>query len=260
MLLGAGVTGAAFGRAIGYLFGALFAFVLIARAVDRRALSLRGNPSGRVRGHRALRGRAAADRRGLRGDHADRHPADRRDPRHDRRRCVPGAREADHLPALPRARAVRGCLTAAVARRRGAERAGVPGGIRYLMILQAALVVPVVVWADPIADVVLGTGFEESADVLRAMAPFIYLFGLAPLVSVGVNYLGEARRRIPVAIAALVVNFVVSIVLLNEIGVVGSAIGADAAYLIYVPAHFWICKQLLGPARAPDRHHVRAHR
>jgi hypothetical protein len=37
----------------------------------------------------------------------------------------------------------------------------------------------------------------------------------------------------------------VSIVLLKEIGVVGSAIGADAAYLIYVPAHFWICKQLL---------------
>jgi peptidoglycan biosynthesis protein MviN/MurJ (putative lipid II flippase) len=77
------------------------------------------------------------------------------------------------------------------------------------------------------------------------MAPFVYLFGLAPLVSVGVNYLGEARRRIPVAIAALVVNFGVSIVPLYEIGVVGSAIGADAAYLIYVPAHFWICKQLL---------------
>jgi O-antigen/teichoic acid export membrane protein len=119
-------------------------------------------------------------------------------------------------------------------------------GIRYLMILQAAMVVPVIVWAGPIADVVLGEGFEESADVMRALGPYIYLFGLAPLVSVGVNYLGEARRRIPIAIAALLVNFVVSIVLLNEIGVVGSAIGADAAYLIYVPAHFWICKQLIG--------------
>ena len=27
---------------------------------------------------------------------------------------------------------------------------------------------------------------------------------------------------------------------------VGSAIGADVAYLIYVPAHFWICKRLIG--------------
>ena len=41
-------------------------------------------------------------------------------------------------------------------------------------------------------------------------------------------------------------NFVVSIVLLYEIGVVGSAIGADVAYLIYVPAHFWICKRMIG--------------
>jgi peptidoglycan biosynthesis protein MviN/MurJ (putative lipid II flippase) len=63
---------------------------------------------------------------------------------------------------------------------------------------------------------------------------------------VGVNYLGEARRRIPIAIVALVANFAVSIVLLYEIGVVGSAIGADVAYLIYVPAHFWICKRLIG--------------
>ena len=28
--------------------------------------------------------------------------------------------------------------------------------------------------------------------MLRALAPFIFLFGLAPLVSVAVNYLGEA--------------------------------------------------------------------
>ena len=114
------------------------------------------------------------------------------------------------------------------------------------MILQAAMVVPIIVWAGPIVDVVLGSDFAESADVMRALGPYVYLFGLAPLVSVGVNYLGEARRRIPIAIAALTVNFGVSIALLNEIGVVGSAIGADAAYLIYVPAHFWICKQLIG--------------
>jgi len=87
--------------------------------------------------------------------------------------------------------------------------------------------------------------------VLRALAPYIFLFGLAPLVSVGVNYLGEARRRLPIAIVALIVNFIVSIILLNRIGVVGSAIGADAAYLIYVPAHFWICKRLIGLSIRP---------
>ena len=119
-------------------------------------------------------------------------------------------------------------------------------GIRYLMILQGLLVVPTIVWAGPITDLVLGDEFAESADVMRALAPLTFLFGIAPIVSVAVNYLGEARRRIPIAIAALVANFVVSIVLLYEIGVVGSAIGADVAYLIYVPAHFWICKRLIG--------------
>ena len=78
-------------------------------------------------------------------------------------------------------------------------------------------------------------------------------------MTVGVNYLGEARRRIPVAILTLVVNFVVSIVLLNEIGVVGSAIGASAASLIYVPVHFWICKRLIGlPMRPIARTFARA--
>ncbi len=247
VLLGAGVTGAAFGRAIGYLFGTLFAFVLIARAVDRRALSIRG-ADARDRVKQIARYAGAlliidavfaiittidvvliGAILGTTAVGVFQAPA----------KLIAFL----HYPGL--------ALSAGVSPRLSRGGAGpnvtaFQGGIRYLMILQAALVVPIVVWAGPIADVILGSGFEESADVLRAMAPFVYLFGLAPLVSVGVNYLGEARRRIPVAIAALVVNFVVSFVLLKEIGVVGSAIGADASYLIYVPAHFWICKQLLG--------------
>ena len=251
VLLGAGVTGAAFGRAIGYLFGALFAFVLIARYVDRRALSLRGDPSGRVRDIARYAGAlllidavfAVITQVDILLIGAILGPV------------AVGVFQAPaklitflHYPGL--------ALSAGVSPRlsRGGEGPNVSAfhaGIRYLMILQAAIVVPVVVWAGPIVDVILGSDFDESAEVLRALGPFVYLFGLAPLVSVGVNYLGEARRRIPVAIAALLVNFVVSIVLLKEIGVVGSAIGADAAYLIYVPAHFWICKQLIGLPMRP---------
>ena len=84
-------------------------------------------------------------------------------------------------------------------------------GIRYLMILQGLLVVPPLVWAGPITDLVLGDQLAESADVMRALAPLTFLFGIAPLARSCVNYLGEARRRIPIAIVALVANFVVSI-------------------------------------------------
>jgi O-antigen/teichoic acid export membrane protein len=247
VLVGAGVTGAAFGRATGYLFGALFAFVLIARTVDSRALSIvRGDASGRVKDIARYAGALLI----IDAVFAVITQIDVLLIGAILGTTAVGVFQAPaklitflHYPGLALSAGVSPRLSRGGA---GPNVAAFQDGIRYLMILQAALVVPVVVWASPIADVILGSGFEESADVLRAMAPFIYLFGLAPLVSVGVNYLGEARRRIPVAIATLVVNFAVSIVLLYEIGVVGSAIGADAAYLIYVPAHFWICKQLLG--------------
>ena len=230
VLLGAGVSGAAFGRAIGYGFGSLIAFVLVARTVNRDAISLRGSPSGRVRAIARYAGALL---------------------------IIDAVFAALTQIDILLIGAILGTTAVGIFQPRLSRGGSGPNvgafqtGIRYLIILQAALVVPMIVWAGPIVDVVLGSGFSESADVMRALAPYIFLFGLAPLVSVGVNYLGEARRRLPIAIVALIVNFIVSIILLNEIGVVGSAIGADAAYLIYVPAHFWICKRLIGLSLRP---------
>ncbi|MGH2978050.1 MAG: flippase [Solirubrobacterales bacterium] len=246
VLAGAGVVGAAFGRAIGYGFGTAMALYLARRAIGARGISLRGSPAGRLRQIASYAGAlliidaifAALTQidilliGAILGTSAV------------------GIFQAPaklitflHYPGL--------ALSAGVSPRlaRGGSGPNVRAfatGIRYLIILQGLLVVPTVVWAGPITDLILGDEFAESAEVMRALAPLTFLFGIAPLVSVGVNYLGEARRRIPIAIVALVANFAVSIVLLYEIGVVGSAIGADVAYLIYVPAHFWICKRLIG--------------
>jgi O-antigen/teichoic acid export membrane protein len=246
VLAGAGVVGAALGRGIGYAFGTALALFLARQAMGARAISLRGSPAGRLRAIASYAGAlliidavfAALTQIDILLIGA-----------------ILGASAVGifqapaklitflHYPGL--------ALSAGVSPRlaRGATPANVAAfsvGIRYLMILQGALVVPTIVWAGPITDLILGDEFAESADVMRALAPLTFLFGIAPIVSVAVNYMGEARRRIPIAIVALVANFVVSIVLLYEIGVVGSAIGADVAYLIYVPAHFWICKRLIG--------------
>jgi peptidoglycan biosynthesis protein MviN/MurJ (putative lipid II flippase) len=70
--------------------------------------------------------------------------------------------------------------------------------------------------------------------------------GFGALVSVSANYLGEARRRVPVAIATLVINCAIDLVLVPRIGVVGGAWGTDAAFAVYVPAHLWICQRALG--------------
>lgn len=117
--------------------------------------------------------------------------------------------------------------------------------LRVVIVTQMAFAVGAAVWAQPIADVALGRDYRESADVLRALSPFIFLAGLAPLVSLAVNYLGEARRRVPIAIAAVVLNAGIDVALIPRIGVVAGAIGTGVAYALYVPAHLWLCHRVL---------------
>jgi O-antigen/teichoic acid export membrane protein len=81
--------------------------------------------------------------------------------------------------------------------------------------------------------------------VLAVLAPFTFLSGFAPLLSLSVNYLGEARRRVPIAIITLLLNVALDVWLIQDIGLLGSAISNDVAYAFYVGGHLWICKKLL---------------
>lgn len=255
VLLGGGASGAAFGRAIGYAVGAGIALAFIWRVVGApRARS--GSASGGV-GPRDIAQYAGA------------------------LLIIDGLfrlfREADVLliaaligggaPVglfeLPMMLAwflhyPFGAIATAVAPRlaRGAD--GRPPqvetfvtALRYMIALQGIFLAPIVVWAEPILVTMLGAEYRESADVLRVLAPFVLLSGPAMLVSLGVNYLGEARRRIPLVILVLLVNVVADVVLIPEIGIVGGAVGTDLAYAIWVPAHLFIIQRLLGLSLRP---------
>jgi len=71
----------------------------------------------------------------------------------------------------------------------------------------------------------------------------VFLLALGPLITTSVNFLGKAGRRIPIVIGALVVNVGIDVALLREWGIVAAAVGTSVAYLIYVPAHLYLCKQ-----------------
>jgi O-antigen/teichoic acid export membrane protein len=116
---------------------------------------------------------------------------------------------------------------------------------RVLILFQLAVVAPILIWPVPVIDLVLGPGYEESAEVLRLLAPFVVLAGVAPLLALSINYAGEAPRRIPIALACVATNFVVNIVLINEIGIEGASIGADAGVFVYVAGHLWIASRML---------------
>ncbi len=122
---------------------------------------------------------------------------------------------------------------------------------RYLTIIQAALLPVLLAWSTPIVDLTLGPGYEESADVLRALTPFVFLSGLGTFVTVAVNYVGEARRRVPLAIASAVLVAALNVVLLHAIGVVGAAIAMDIAFAVYALGHIWICHKVMGVPLGP---------
>jgi O-antigen/teichoic acid export membrane protein len=245
--LGLGAAGAAGGRAGGYAFGALVAAAVTVRLLGRRSHAIAGRL--RSRSTRIIVGYAGAllliDSVYAAIAQVDMLLVG----------ALLGATSAGlfgaplrfivflSYPGLATANGVAPRL--ARSRDRAPDVATFTTALRYLIVFQALVVAPIVVWAEPIVDLLLGPDYDESVDVMRALTPYVFLFGLAPLLSVGVNYLGEARRRIPIAVGTLAISGGLGYVLIQELELVGAAIATDLAYLLYVPGHLWVCTRLL---------------
>jgi O-antigen/teichoic acid export membrane protein len=247
VLLGAGASGAAFGRAIGYSVGAGIALAFVWRVVGRPRLGgaavsgLRPRDIARYAGALLIVDalfRAFAQSNVLLIG------------------AILGGGRAVGLFDLPMQIAwflhyPAGAISTAIAPRLVRRPDGEPEieifitGMRYIVALQGIFLAPIVVWGEPIMVTLLGSEYSESGEVLQALAPFVLLSGPALLASLGVNYLGAARRRVPLAIAVLIINVGLALVLIPEIGIVGGAIGTDVAYAVWVPAHLLILRQLL---------------
>jgi O-antigen/teichoic acid export membrane protein len=245
VLLGAGAAGAAFGRATGYVLGAAVAIALTVRSVGRSSIALRGG-AGRTREIARYAGALAlVDAAVVLFDQIDAILIG----------AFLGTASVGLFQAPMRVTtfllypgyAIANGVAPRLARtaRHQPNAAALQGATRMIILFQAALIAPLLVWAGPITGLLFGADYEKSADVMRALVPFVFLSGLAPLVSLGANYLGLARRRVPIAVAALLVNFAIDLILIPRIGIVGGAIGTGAAYVIYVPAHVWVCWRAL---------------
>jgi O-antigen/teichoic acid export membrane protein len=161
-----------------------------------------------------------------------------------------------HYPGLSIASAISPRL--ARTREREPDTPALMNGLRWIILIQTVLVAPTVVWAGPIADILLGEGYGQSATVLAVLAPFTFFQGFAPLVSLSVNYLGEARRRVPIAVITLFLSVGLDLLLISQFDLVGAAISTDISYGFYTLAHFWLCKRLLDmPLRPVARDLVR---
>lgn len=243
--LGTGAAGAAWGRSLGYLAGVLIGLVLAVRLLGRRSAAFHRRGS-----HMAAMGRYAGSLMIVNGAFALFSEIDVLLIGAILSTTAVGAFTAPlrlstllHYPGL----ALANSISPLVARVDDGEPdfRAVQRGLRLLVVLGALTTAPVIAWARPIIDLVLGSQYRESVIVLQAMAPFLYLQGIASLLSLSINYLGEAKRRIPVAILAVVVNAVIDLTLLRPLGIVAAAIGTSVAYVIYTGGHFAICHRLM---------------
>ncbi|HEX7060003.1 MAG TPA: flippase [Solirubrobacterales bacterium] len=245
VLIVAGATEASLGRAIGFLAGGVFSFVLGARVLGREALGIGIRERHSTRRIATYAGAIFI----IDGAYALFQQIDT---------LLIGAMLTVSAAGLFQApirlisflrypaQSIANGVAPRLASRTG-ERTAEPfrRGLRYTIVFQAMLVAPVLVWAGPIINFLLGPAYAESADVLRALAPFVFLSGIGTLLSLGVNYLGEARRRMPIAIGTIAVNFAIDIVLIPKIGIVGAAIGTDIAFALYVAGHLWVCWRMI---------------
>ncbi len=252
VLLGGGASGAAFGRAAGYIVGGVFAVAVTVRLLGSGALprSLRGN------GHTRTISAYAWPLLIVNGAFTLFEQIDI---------LLIGAIESAvqvglfqaplrmaaflHYPGL----AVANAIAPRVVGHDDppAVRDSLQVALRGLILLDAAFVPPLVVWAEPIVHLALGPEYEGSAPALQALAPFVFLLGLAPLVSLAVTYAGHARKRIPIAVATVGLNAAIDAILIPHIGIVGAAVGTDVAFALYVPAHLVICRQEFGVELRP---------
>ena len=128
----------------------------------------------------------------------------------------------------------------------GPDHEALETALRYMVLIQGVVLAPMIVWAEPLTRIILGTDYLGSVDTLRALAPFALLTAVSPLLAGAANYLGAAARRVPIAIGAVAVNAAIDVALLDQIGIIAAAIGTDVAYALYVAAHLRLCQDIAG--------------
>ncbi len=242
VLLGGGAAGAAGGRAIGYCCGGMLALILSARAFPwPAAMRQHGRPSmaGRI-------ARYAAPLMLVDGANALFAIVDVL-----LIGVYLGTKQVGLFSAplrlLPFFFYPSLAVAAGVAPRLARGSAGEPdgtalaGGLRGLVLFYSLLLAPLIIWAKPIVHILLGGGYGGSITTLRVLSISVYLGGIAPLVSLSANYLGDAGSRVPLMIGAALLDGAIDVVLIPRIGIVSGAIATAAAYAVMDGGHLLIC-------------------
>ncbi len=119
------------------------------------------------------------------------------------------------------------------------------GWLRLNWIVGCALVAGVTATAPLLAPIALGSEYSDTASLLVAMSWMNLIWLVAPLSTMGVNYIGGAAKRMPAAIVTVMTNIVLDAILVPRFAAMGAVVSTSIALTFYVLFHIWIGKKIM---------------
>jgi O-antigen/teichoic acid export membrane protein len=118
--------------------------------------------------------------------------------------------------------------------------------LQLLLVFQTLAAMLAAIVGPDLIHLAVGDGYQEAGELTRALAPWVFIAGIAPVASNALDYLGAGRQRLPYAVAAVIVNAVIDVILLPRIGVVGAAIGTDVGIAVFTLGTLIVCRRHVG--------------
>lgn len=110
-------------------------------------------------------------------------------------------------------------------------------GLRLGAVAQGLVAIGWVLLVAPAAPLLFGDDYRSSTDVMYALAPYLYLSGMLPLLSLALVYTGRGSARAAIYVGALALNAILDLALLRPLGVMGAAIGSNVALALLLLSH-----------------------
>jgi O-antigen/teichoic acid export membrane protein len=123
-------------------------------------------------------------------------------------------------------------------------------------VLSAGLCAGILLFADWFMPLIFGREFDVSAEPLKLLTPFIFVYSVSRVLSGIMDYRGKAWRRAAYLGLSVGVNFLLNLALIPRYGANGACIASSVSYFPYLVLNYLEVRRSLregeSDARASD--------
>ncbi len=93
---------------------------------------------------------------------------------------------------------------------------------------------------EPIVTLIFGTNYNGAIPVIQVLSVYAVFQAISKITSNGLDFLGQARKRAIIKTLTSILNVILNIILIPNIGVVGAAVATVISYPIYSLANIYL--------------------